>query len=137
MSRNKNQAPNWAKDAIATKYGWEDPITGELLVSVGSLDLELIYSEKSKQVKSNLVDLSNNYDITTDKCVSVKEPVSANVETTLYDETEMMNTELETDSVDLDSMTKSEICAYAQETFDIVLNHKATKKSLIEHIQGL
>ena len=31
--------PRWAPDAVATARGWEDPKTGELLVSVKGLEI--------------------------------------------------------------------------------------------------
>jgi len=122
MSRDINKAPSYCPNAKATKRGWEDPKTGELLVSNRSLDLELI----------------NNG-------VSVNEPISASVETTLFDETQMMNAELEIQEevipepeeteVDFDSMTKTEICSYAENVLDLDLNVKETKKSLIKQIK--
>ena len=122
MSKDINKAPSYCPNAKATKRGWEDPKTGELLVSNRSLDLELI----------------NNG-------VSVNEPISASVETTLFDETQMMNAELELPEevipepeeteVDFDSMTKTEICSYAENVLDLDLNVKETKKSLIKQIK--
>jgi len=124
MSRDINKAPSYCPNAKATKRGWEDPKTGELLVSNRSLDLELI----------------NNG-------VSVNEPISASVETTLFDETQMMNAELEIQEevipepeeteVDFDSMTKTEICSYAENVLDLDLNVKETKKSLIKQINNM
>ncbi len=124
MSKDINKAPSYCPNAKATKRGWEDPKTGELLVSNRSLDLELI----------------NNG-------VSVNEPISASVETTLFDETQMMNAELELPEevipepeeteVDFDSMTKTEICSYAENVLDLDLNVKETKKSLIKQINNM
>jgi len=36
---SKQTAPHWCPNAIATARGWEDPVTGEVYVSDGSLDL--------------------------------------------------------------------------------------------------
>jgi len=122
MSRDINKAPSYCPNAIATKRGWEDPKTGELLVSNRGLDLDLI----------------NN--------VSVNKPVSASVETTLFDETQMMEAELEIVEptpipdeieVNLENMTKTEICAYAENVLDLDLNVKNTKKSLIKQINNM
>ena len=122
MSKDINKAPSYCPNAKATKRGWEDPKTGELLVSNRNLDLDLIKNG-----------------------VSVNEPISASVETTLFDETQMMNAELELPEevipepeeteVDFDSMTKTEICSYAENVLDLDLNVKETKKSLIKQIK--
>lgn len=32
--------PSWAPNAVATKRGWEDPKTGELLVSIKGLEIK-------------------------------------------------------------------------------------------------
>lgn len=124
MSKDINKAPSYCPNAKATKRGWEDPKTGELLVSNRNLDLDLIKNG-----------------------VSVNEPVSASVETTLFDETQMMNAELELPEevipepeeteVDFDSMTKTEICSYAENVLDLDLNVKETKKSLIKQINNM
>ncbi len=37
---SKQIAPFWCSNAVATSRGWEDPITGELLVSDNSLVLD-------------------------------------------------------------------------------------------------
>ena len=116
MSKDINKAPSYCPNAKATKRGWEDPKTGELLVSNRNLDLELIKNG-----------------------VSLNEPVSADVETTLFDEMEMMEVELETEEteVDFNNMTKTEICAYAENILDLELNVKETKKSLIKQINNM
>ena len=36
---SNQQAPHWCPNAKATKLGWEDPVTGELLVSDSSLEI--------------------------------------------------------------------------------------------------
>ena len=117
MSKDINKAPAYCPNAVATKRGWEDPKTGELLVSNRTLDLDAINGNEP---------------------VSVNEPVSADVETTLFDEMELMEVEEPvSEEVDFDSMTKTEICAYADNILDIQLNHKDTKKSLINQINGI
>ena len=128
MSKNINIAPSYCPKAKATKRGWEDPETGELLVSNKSLDLELINSG-----------------------VSLNDVVSANVETTtkdetLYDELVEMNKELEEEPVELaekteekinlSTMNKTEIIAYAENVLDLELSMDDTKKSLIEQIKN-
>lgn len=41
MPRDFCQKPSWAKNAVATNRGWEDPNTGEVLVSLkGLLDIQ-------------------------------------------------------------------------------------------------
>lgn len=40
MTRDKNIPPKWAKDAVATKRGWVDKRTGELLKCVTGLDVK-------------------------------------------------------------------------------------------------
>jgi len=138
MSKNINIAPSYCPKAKATKRGWEDPETGELLVSNKSLDLELINSG-----------------------VSLNDVVSANVETTtkdetLYDELVEMNKELEElvemnkeleeepvelaekteEKINLSTMNKTEIIAYAENVLDLELSMDDTKKSLIEQIKN-
>jgi hypothetical protein len=37
---SKQTAPFWCSNAVATSSGWEDPITGELLICDNSLVLD-------------------------------------------------------------------------------------------------
>lgn len=113
MSRNINIAPSYCKNAKATKRGWEDPKTGELLVSNRSLDLELIES-----------------------AVSVKEPTSTNVETTLYDETSVEPVKQPKGKMNLSILSKSKIIEYAKNVFNLTLSMEDTKKTLIEQIKN-
>ena len=46
---SKQIAPFWCSNAVATKEGWKDPVTGELYVSDKSLDLSV---SKKNQKKS-------------------------------------------------------------------------------------
>lgn len=48
--RDKNTPPSWFPNAIATKRGWEDGSTGEVLVSNRTLDLDLINGTKKEDV---------------------------------------------------------------------------------------
>jgi len=48
--------PPWAKDAIATKSGWMDKQTGEVLVAVSNLDLKKLNKKPvSKKPKAKVV----------------------------------------------------------------------------------
>jgi len=64
---SKQTAPHWCPNAIATARGWEDPVTGEVYVSDGSLDLSSPApvvesksgtSKKKKKVFKNTVSTS-------------------------------------------------------------------------------
>jgi len=124
MSKNINKAPSYCPNAKATKRGWEDPETGELLVSNRSLDLELINSG-----------------------VSLNEPISADVETSLHDELVEMSNEIDEavvlapvielkEKINLSTLNKTEILAYAENVLDLELSMDDTKKSLIEQINN-
>lgn len=43
--------PRWAPTAVATKYGWQDPVTREIYVSIGGLDA-MIEAENAVSVES-------------------------------------------------------------------------------------
>lgn len=41
--------PRWAPTAVATKYGWQDPVTREIYVSIGGLDAMIEAENVSKE----------------------------------------------------------------------------------------
>lgn len=47
--------PNWAPHAVPTARGWEDPKTGELLVAIRGIDLELFASESAVEANAEPV----------------------------------------------------------------------------------
>jgi hypothetical protein len=47
----KQTAPHWCPHAVATHLGWQDPVTGEVLVCDNSLDLS------TPRVKPPVVDV--------------------------------------------------------------------------------
>lgn len=85
MSKNINTPPKYCPNAIASKLGWTDPSTGELLVSNKSLDLDLI-SITNNVIRTPLnPSVEENNDVMIAKMfpedVSVDDGVSADVET--------------------------------------------------------
>jgi hypothetical protein len=52
----KQTAPHWCPHAVSTKLGWQDPVTGEVLVCDNSLDLSTP-KVKTPKVKKPVVDV--------------------------------------------------------------------------------
>lgn len=51
MPRDITQPPKWAPNAVATDRGWEDPNTGELLVSIRGLKSKIGKTEPEQKEK--------------------------------------------------------------------------------------
>lgn len=98
MSKNINTPPKYCVNAVASKRGWLDPSTGELLVSNKSLDLDLI-SKTNNVIRTSLApsmeekndekiaDLMNElHDDLIDESISGINNVSTSAETDKKDE---------------------------------------------------
>ena len=141
MSKLLNQPPKYCKGAIASSKGWSHPKTGELLVSNKSLDLDYIEENFPDQIKKAPVRLTQEQknQIEMDAMfddVSVNDDVSADVET--VEETEIIEPlieQVEEEIINLEAMTKAELMAYAKDSFNVSLNKKDNKTTLIEKIK--
>lgn len=102
------QAPNWCKNAIMTPRGWEDPNTGELLVS-GKFTQE---------------DIDAFYGV---------EPVVEQVE---IPETVQTLTEAPIGEKSLNDMTKVELEALGRQ-HGVELDRRKKKSTLVEKMTGL
>lgn len=103
--KNRFNPPRWAPNSIPTDRGWEDPRTGELLVSIKKLKTKMGISEQEPK-----------------KTREVKSHMSAKPK------------KQKREIVDLDAMTKEELEVWARKNLDIELDRRKTKKSLIEQI---
>lgn len=65
-----NTKPRYFPTAIATKSGWANPITGELLVSIGNLKAKLEL-EESSAVQVAVQEIVQVIDVVTEKPIEI------------------------------------------------------------------
>lgn len=129
---SKFSPPSWAKTAVATDRGWEDPRTGELLVS-------------RRNLKSAIEKLSGSVVVTAAATaplaplkvseVAVRE-LTQEPAVEKADHREQKNHFSKSpNSPDFGNMSKEELEVWARENIELELDRRKTKKSLIKEIK--
>lgn len=103
------KAPNWAKNAVPTRKGWTDPVTGEILVSIRFTERQitefnLLKAEKAVSAPAPKQEKKEEVEVTTELLTEV--PTNENVN---------MLREVPNLDEDLSHMTKKQLLEKAAE----------------------